>query len=178
MKSEYTIPFVGLKLGVHEFLFSIENEFFEAFDYSEIEKGKIHVKFLLEKKETMMIGTFFIQGEVEVTCDRCTDLMNAPVEGEYRLVYKFASEESDDENLVIVYPEEFEINIKDSIHEFILVSLPTRIVHSEGECNEEMMSYLDEYIIKPEEDFDESEEDISEDLTDPRWEALKNLKNK
>lgn len=183
MKSEYIIPFVGLKLGLHEFLFDIEDSFFEAFEYSTIEKGKLQVKFLLEKKETMMIGEFFVDGLVEVPCDRCTDLMNAPVEGEYRLVYKFASEESDDENLVTVYPEEFEIDIQNSIHEFILVSLPTRVVHPEGECNEEMMEHLGEYLLNSDEDFEDFDEDLddtedSDEEIDPRWAALKNLKKK
>ena len=31
----YTIPFVGLKLGKHQFEYDIDNEFFEHFEYDE-----------------------------------------------------------------------------------------------------------------------------------------------
>lgn len=48
---EFVIPFVGLKLGFHEFKFDIDNAFFEGIDYSLVQKGNLCVKLTLEKKE-------------------------------------------------------------------------------------------------------------------------------
>lgn len=172
---DYKIPFVGLKIGVHEFEFEITDSFFEMFEYSLIQKGEVNVLFRLEKKETMMIGDFTIDGKVETECDRCTDPITVPIHGNYQLIYKFDSKESEDETLVTVYPEDFEIDIRDSILEFISVSLPSRVVHEEGECNEEMMDLLDEYVlISTDENVAEDEEEDDEDI-DPRWSALKGL---
>lgn len=166
-----------MKLGKHSFNFDIADAFFEMFEYSLIQKGNVQVTLQLEKKETMMIGDFVIDGRVEASCDRCNDPVSVPVKGTYQLIYKFDTEPSDDESLVTVYPEDFEIDVADSILEFISVSLPGRILHKEGECNEEMMKILDEYILISSDDAPPAEEEEeNEEEVDPRWAALKNLK--
>lgn len=186
---EFVIPFVGLKLGAHEFEFEIDNTFFEGIEYSLIQKGKINVKFSLDKKETMLVGNYVLEGVVEIACARCTEPVDTEIEGEYQLVYKFDDKPSDDESLIIVYPEEFEIDVKDAILELIMVSLPSRSVHEEGECNEEITDILSEYQVyslseDEDNEFDSDEEDDEngdddqgrDDDIDPRWAALKGLK--
>lgn len=184
LSKDYIIPFVGLKLGVHTYKFDITDAFFEIFEYSIIHKGNVEVELQLEKKETMLIGDFAIKGVVETECDRCADPVKTEIEGEYQLIYKFDTEPSDDETLIIVYPEEFEIDVKENILELITVSLPSRTIHKEGECNEEMLSILDEYILVSNEEAaevadGESKEEPNEndEYVDPRWAALKKLKD-
>jgi uncharacterized metal-binding protein YceD (DUF177 family) len=159
-EKEFIIPFVGLKQGVHEFAFEIGNKFFESIEYSIIEKGQVTVKLALDKKETMLVGDFSLHGTVESSCARCTEPVDSKVEGEFQLVYKFDNKPSEDESLVIVYPEEFEIDVKASILEFISVSLPSRTVHEEGDCNEEITGILSEYQVFK---LDDSSEDDYED---------------
>jgi uncharacterized metal-binding protein YceD (DUF177 family) len=182
LNREYIIPFVGLKLGEHDFEFDITDTFFDNYEYSIIRKGNVKVELTLDKKETMLIGNYTIHGVVQSECDRCTDPIDIEIEGEYQLIYKFDTEPSDDESLIIVYPEEFELNIADNILELITVSLPLRSIHEEGECNEEMIEQMKEYILVEEvfEDEDDessenSDEDDDDDI-DPRWSALKGLK--
>ena len=177
LNKDYSIPFVGLKLGIHSFEFDITDAFFEYFEYSIVHKGTVKVQLSLEKRETMMVGDYTITGVVETECDRCGDDVNVNVSGEYQLIYKFDNEPSDDETLIIIYPEEFEINVMESILELITVSLPSRAIHNDGECNEEMMSILSEYILVDEDELEESNDDSeNEENIDPRWSALKNLK--
>ena len=190
VKKEYVIPFVGLKIGTHEFEFNVTDEFFEGIEYSIVHKGNINVKLTLEKKETMMIGNFVLEGTVGTDCDLCNDPVEVDIEGEYQLIYKFDDQPSNDETLIVVYPDEFEIDVKENILELISVSLPSRSIHAEGECNEEMIEILDEYRVNADSDSDDDldEEDATEedelgdddgdddDYIDPRWEALKGLK--
>lgn len=171
---EYRIPFVGLKLGTHAFSYDITDTFFEMFEYSLIRKGNVKVELQLEKKETMMIGQFQINGIVESECDRCSDPAEVAVKGKFQLIYKFDETPSNDETLVTIYPEDFEIDVKESILEFINVSLPTRILHKKGGCNEEMIAILNEYILFSSNDA-EPEPDQNDEV-DPRWAALKNMK--
>ncbi len=173
---EFAIPFVGLKLGKHIFEFDITDKFFEEFEYSLIRSGKVHVVLTLEKKETMMIGEFELNGKVFTDCDRCNDPLEVPVKGSYRIVYKFDTEAVDDESLIVLFPEEFEINVRETILELITVSLPTRNLHNEGECNEEMIELLNEYSANSDKDSWNADDDDENDETDPRWEALKKLK--
>ena len=177
---EYVIPFVGLKLGVHTFEFEISDRFFESVEYSVIHKGNVKVTLSFEKKETMMVGNYHIEGVVITACNRCDSDVDTIIEGEYRLVYKFDNEPTNDESLRIVYPEEFEVDVRNDILELITVSLPSRMVHLEGECNEEIVELLKEYIITSEVSLekgeDEKNDDDDSDDIDPRWAALKGLK--
>ena len=167
---EYIIPFVGLSLGSHKFEFDVTDAFFDGIEYSIIHKGNVRVELLLEKRETMLVGNYKINGTVETNCNRCNDPVETKVKGEYRLVYKFGTEPSDDESLIIVYPEQFEIDIRDDIFELITVSLPLRSVHKKGECNEEMIEILGEYILTKEkvvkEESDENDDSDEEDDSD------------
>lgn len=190
------IPFIGLKPGFHDFEFEITDKFFEEIEYSIIHSGNVQVLLTLEKKETMLIGQFTIEGVVNTSCDRCNDPIEVPVKGSYQLIFKFGNEPEFDESLVVLHPDAYEIDLRDNIYEFITVSLPTRVIHPKGECNEEMIALLKEYsgTTQSEEDDedlddedwdeddwddddwdDEEEEDGDDDPIDPRWSALKNL---
>lgn len=198
--SAFVIHFVGLKLGTHEYDFEVDKTFFEDINYSLIEDGKVQAHLSLQKKETMMIGEYTINGTVFTNCDRCNDPVELPIQGTYRVVYKFGDETSDDENLIILHPEAFELDVAAQLYEFMCVSLPARILHKPGECNEEMMALYDSYIVNPgeeeddddwddddddwdDEDGDWEDEDDDSDAPDtdpnkpidPRWSALKNL---
>lgn len=199
--SAFVIHFVGLKTGRYEYEFDIDKTFFEDVEYSLIQDGKVHVHLDLEKKETMMIAEYTVTGTVNTLCDRCNDPLELPIDGTYRIIYRFGDEPSDDENLVILEPEAYELDVAPQLYEFMCVSLPTRILHKPGECNEEMMALYGTYIVnagEPDEDdddWDEDDDDWEEDEDDdfddqdgdepeddggdkpidPRWSALKNL---
>lgn len=191
---QFIIPFIALKQGSYVFNFEVDDTFFEGLDYSIIHKGEVKVGLILDKKETMLIGHFTIDGVVSTNCDRCTDPVELSVEGEYQLIYKYGTEPSDDETLVIIHPDSYELDVASNIYELITVSLPARSIHEEGKCNEEMMDKLSEYLLnseEEEEDFDdesfedddesddeyddEDSDDNNDGDTDPRWDILKNL---
>ena len=166
MINTFKIPFVGLKPGKHEFELDVDNSFFETLSYSLIEKGNLKVWLDLEKKETMLLASFYVDGAVEMVCSRCNEPMDAEVEGELEIIYKFGHESYDDENLIVISPDSFEIDVTQPIYELISVSLPSRPVHEEGKCDEEMVKLLEKFQAKEKKENDNS---------DPRWSALKNL---
>lgn len=173
-EDKYVIPFESLKDGKHEFDYQIESSFFEVLEYSIIEGGDVSVHFELDKKETMMVGKFEMEGTVQTACDRCMDSMDVPVEVSHQVVYQFSDDISEDENLINVPSTAFTIDISSTIYELLTVALPSRTVHEEDECNEEMLDLLDQYEGY-EEDFEEEEEEDEEDI-DPRWKELRKLK--
>lgn len=180
---EFIIPFVGLKLGNHTYEFEITDSFFEHYEYSLIQQGSLNAHLKLEKKETMLLADFEVSGTVHVPCDRCNGEMQIPIEASYQLIYKFGLEQEDDESLVVLHPDEYEINVKDPLYELITVSLPTRSVHKEGECDEEMLEAIKAYTINADDaeeddewddddDFDADEDDEDDEDT---WEILRKL---
>ncbi|RYM34185.1 DUF177 domain-containing protein [Brumimicrobium glaciale] len=169
---EFIIPFEGLKNGKHSFEFEITTAFFEELAYSIILGGDVKVDFQLNKKDTMLIGDFEMSGTIQKSCDRCTDLMDVPVEVSHQIIYKFGEEESVDENLIVLPISAFTIDLASTLYELLTVALPSRTVHEEDDCNEEMLDLIDKYVDSSEPDEDDSDE---EDDTDPRWDALRNL---
>ena len=163
---EFVIPFVGLKEGMHDYSFEIDDRFFESFEYSETGHGRVHVNVSLERKERMLIFTFAFKGFVTVPCDRCAMDMDHPVEGHERLIVKFGHEFIEESDEIIVIPDtESHIDISPYIYEYIILALPMKRVHPEGEegCDPEAIEKLNRH---------------SSGETDPRWEALKQLKDK
>ena len=165
MNNNLNIPFVGLKQGVHNFNFEIGNTFFDEFPFSIIEEGAISVELSLDKKDTLMIGTYKVSGTVLTNCATCNDLFDAPVKGEMNIYYKFGTEKEEDENLIVLPPEAYKIEPAQQIYELITVSLSANPRHKDGECNQEVLSLLKGY----QRGADEKEE------SDPRWDKLNKL---
>jgi uncharacterized metal-binding protein YceD (DUF177 family) len=167
-RRQFLISFGGLKAGIHEFEFDIDDRFFENFEYSEIKKGSLKVLIEIEKQERMLILNFSISGFIETTCDRCLDVFPLSIEGKYPLFVKFGSdfhEESDD---VIVIPQhETRFDAEHYIYEFITLLVPIRHVHPQSEDG---TSGCDPLILKKIEELKHTEK------SDSRWEILKKLK--
>jgi len=156
-----------LGIGEHEFEFEIDDRFFEKYDHSDIQKGAIDIKLLLEKQDRMLILNFDIRGRVNVICDRCLEYYDQRVNGLEKLIVKFGDKFSEESDEVIVIPEsEHKIDIGHYIYEYISLLLPIKQVHANDEegvsrCNKEVAYRMENH-----------EEDKK---TDPRWEVLKTL---
>lgn len=165
---EYTIQFVGLEPGNHQYEFEVNDTFFEQFEFSQIQHGQINVTVDLEKMERMMIFNIGIEGEALVTCDRCTEEFNFPISDTQRLIVKLGAEYMEESEDVVVIPEtEYKFDLSPYIYEFIHLALPARLLHPDDEdgnstCDPEMLRLLEK--LTP-----------TENTFDPRWEALKNL---
>lgn len=171
----YTIPFVGLKLGKHQFEYEIDNEFFEHFEYDDLNSANVKVDLLLEKKTTMMELTFKASGAVNVNCDITNEPYDQPIDGRLFLVIKFGDEFNDEnEDLLILPHGEFEVNIQQYIYELIVLSIPLKRVHpgvEDGTLESDVLDKLEELSIN------NNENKNDEDEIDPRWDKLKNLLN-
>ncbi|MCF4100589.1 DUF177 domain-containing protein [Gillisia sp. M10.2A] len=177
--AEFTIPFVGLKTGKHEFEYQIGKEFFEHFEYDEFNDAKLLAKVTLDKKSTFMELTFEVSGVVNVNCDLTDEPFDLPIEGELILVIKFGEEFNDDNEELLILPHgEYQVDISQYLYELIVLSVPSKRVHpgvEDGTLESEMLEKLEELSPKQaEEDIDDNE---NEENIDPRWNKLKNLLN-
>jgi DUF177 domain-containing protein len=181
MKEDLSIQFSGLIDGFHDFHFEVGNTFFEQLDYSEIQKASLLVDIRLEKRINMMILNFEVSGNVEVMCDRCTDDFFLEVKLQDELIYKFGEEISIDEKIIVLSEKEIEIDISQPIYEFVAIAIPSKRMHAKGECNQEMLEKMDNYLMIESDDATKSNEASEEkssdtEQTDPRWSELKKLK--
>ena len=170
---EYTIPFVGLKLGKHHFDYKIDNSFFEHFEYNEFNSATISTELVFEKKTTLLELTFSVKGSVNVNCDLTNEPYDQNINGEFKLVVKFGDEYNDDNEEILIVPHgEYEINVAQYIYELIVLSVPQKRIHpgvEDGTLDSDILKKLEELSPKADKDNDNSED------IDPRWQTLKKL---
>lgn len=173
-QQEFLIPFVGLKLGKHQFEYQIDNAFFENFEYDEFDAANVTVNVVLEKKSTMLEIGFKHKGTVTVPCDLTNELFDLPVKGKFHLVVQFGEEFNDENEELLILPHgEFQVDLSQYIYEMIALSVPQKRIHpgvKDGTLNSQALEKLKELEVK---DVKEVEEE-----TDPRWDKLKQLLKK
>ena len=124
---EYLIPFVGLKIGKHQFDYQIDNTFFKNFDYDEFNDVSVKVDIVLEKKSTMLELDFKHKGTVNVPCDVSGEEFDLPIKGKLKLLVKFGDAFNDDNEELLILPHgEHQLDVAHYLYEMIVLSIPYR----------------------------------------------------
>lgn len=150
--------------------FDLDDTYFAALDGADVKKGSLHVSVSIRKATGFFELLFHTVGTVIVPCDRCLDDMEQPVETDNRLIVKFGSEYSEEDDIIVVPEDEGILDASWIIYEFVALVIPIRHVHAPGKCNPAMTKALEELSA------DRSSDEESDQPIDPRWEKLKNLK--
>ena len=175
--NDFKIQFVGLKDGIHNFVFKIDNTFFELFNYSELTSGKLTAKVELNKTKTMLTFTTNIKGFVDLNCDYCLEQYQQTIEINNTTYVKFGEEYNElDDNLIVIDKNETYFDIADLIYQLIVVNLPLKRIHpldSNGNpgCNPGILNKINELLV--EENKNERDESINSNWKN----ELKKLKN-
>lgn len=166
---EFTIQFQGLKIGKHQFEYSIDNKFFETFNYDEFKSSELKVELDFEKKSNLFELLFRIKGKVEVPCDLSNEYYHQEIEASVPLVVKFGEEYNDENEEILILPHEaYQFNIAQYIYEGVILAVPKKRIHpkvKDGTLESETLNKLKEHMIDRETDKN----------IDPRWDKLKDL---
>lgn len=177
-RKKYDIHIYKLSNGVHEYDFEIKDEFFEMFDGDLVSKGQLNAMVMLNKSDSMIQVDFNIEGSIELECDRSLEKFDFPIHLERSMIYKYGDEEKElSEDVYVIEKNTQTLNFADIIFEFIGLEIPMKKLHpkfmdeeNEDDESEGSMVYSSE--------SEEKESEQEEENIDPRWAALKNLKNK
>lgn len=175
-RREFEIAFVGLKPGVHQYSYSINDKFFEAFQ-QEFRHCKANVKLSLDRKSSFMLLKFEIGGTLEVTCDRCNSNLPLELWDEFNITVKMVeqpelmNEQEDDPDMYYIAQSESHIDVANWIYEFINLSIPFQKVcdfeKMDGpHCNTAALDMLKK--MEPEE---------TEIKENPIWKGLEKFKD-
>ena len=129
-RREFEIAFVGLKPGVHEYNYTINDKFFEAFQQQDFRNCHAHVKVLLDRKSSFILLKFEIGGKLQVTCDRCNSNLPLDLWDEFNITVKLVenpevmNEQEDDPDMYYIAQGESHLDVSNWIYEFINLSLP------------------------------------------------------
>jgi uncharacterized metal-binding protein YceD (DUF177 family) len=129
-RREFEIAFVGLKPGVHEFNYKIDDRFFEEYGDQDFWDCQATVKLILEKTTNFMMLRFQVGGTLKVVCDRCSSNLPLNLFEDFTVTIK-AVENPDEMNDTEEDPDVFYISRGEShlhaapmIYEFINLSVP------------------------------------------------------
>lgn len=167
------IPLKGVKVGCYDYMFLIDDKFFENLDYSEIKKGNLSVIVKLDKKPQFLIFDVKISGQVEVICDRCLDFFDLKIDYSGVLYGKFSDEERNSgEEYMVLLPSDEVADVTHFVYESIYLSLPVKRIHPNknnggNTCNKAMLKELKHHSKKKQ----------LGKHNDPRWNELKELIN-
>ena len=178
-----------LKDEVTTLTFNLNDAYFEALDGADVKQGSLHVSVSIRKATGFFEFRFHTAGTVIITCDRCLDEMEQPVETDNRLIVKLGSDYSEEDDLVVIPENEGILDMTWFIYEFVALVIPIRHVHAPGKCNPAMTKPI-RHVHAPgkcnpamtkaleELSADRSSDEESDQPTDSRWDKLKTLKMK
>lgn len=174
-RREFEIAFVGLKPGIHEYVYTIADTFFEAFQQQDFRNCQAEIKLSLDKKPGFMMLKFEIGGTLEVVCDRCNNYLPLELWDEFTLMIKMVdepelmNEQEEDPDIYYIGRGESHVDVANWIYEFINLSIP---MHRTCEyekmngpyCNPAALEVLKKLNIK-------------EEKENPIWKGLEKFKN-
>jgi len=174
-RREFEIAFVGLRPGVHEFEYKIEDKFFVPFGEQDFTNLSANVKLTLDKKSGFLQLKFDIDGVADVDCDRCGNGLKKQLWDEFNIIVKMvddpeaANATEEDSDIYYISKTESHLYISDWIYEFINLSIPMQKMCDEKEmggaqCNNEVLAMLKKM-----------EDDIAKQAN-PLWKGLDNIK--
>ena len=147
MKDDFIVPLNGLAQGRTELRRSVGKEFFESFENSDILDAGLDVDVVIEKSGRFIGVDCQIDGSVTVTCDRCLADLRLPVSTGFALSVKFgdpdSSVEDEGEREIVFLPvTDTDLDLSQTVYDYICLSLPVQRVHEDGECDPETVRFL------------------------------------
>jgi uncharacterized metal-binding protein YceD (DUF177 family) len=175
-RREFEIAFVGLKPGVHEFNYKIDNKFFLDYAQQDFTDCIANIKLFLDKKNGFLQLRFDIDGTAEVTCDRCSNPLKKQLWEEYNIIVKMVDDpdtmnlQEEDPDVYYISRGESHLKIADWIYEFVSLSIPLQKMCEESEfggekCNKEVLEKLRQM-----------EEEVNKQ-SNPVWKGLDKFKD-
>ncbi|GAB2968678.1 DUF177 domain-containing protein [Hymenobacter coalescens] len=171
----YDLPIAALSEKKHEFVFDLDQAFFEQFDQTLIPSGQLRADVLVDKTAQRIVINTHIVGTVQLICDRSLDEFDQPIDVTNQLLVRFGDEVLElDDDVLQVTPDTQSLPLAQHLFDYIGLALPMKKLHprfqNEEDDNPDAEAKLI-YSTGPAAD----DEDDDEDTTDPRWNALRNL---
>ncbi len=163
----FEISIFNLSSKVHEYRFPINETLFGLFEQSIVERGEGTSEVVLTRSETMMTLHFDINAKVELICDISVKPFWHEIKVEKDIMVKFGeADEELSEDVIVIHRDTQFFNVAEYIYQFLLLSIPMKRIHPDIKDEQRP-----DIVYSSEEPEQEEEQE-----TDPRWAALKNLK--
>ncbi len=175
-RRDFEIAFVGLKPGIHEFRFDIDDTFFDAFQQQDFRNVTAHVKLTLDKNNSFLLLKFEIGGKLDVSCDRCNNNLPMELWDEFNITVKMVEDpqmmnnQEEDPDVYYINRGASHVDVEGWMYEFINLSIPMQKVCSYDKMNGPHCNTIALDVLKGL----ETEEDKKKE--NPIWKGLEKFK--
>ena len=175
-RREFEIAFVGLKPGVHNYEYRVDDKFFQNYGSQDFKNCNAVIKLELDKKPGFMFLKFDIDGNVDISCDRCGNPLTLKLWEEFKIMVKLVdnpdemNEQEEDPDVYYISHGESHLHLADWIYEFINLSIPLQKMCATDEvggpqCNKEVLAKLAKIEVD------------NKDAVNPLWKGLEKFRD-
>jgi len=173
---EYQVDILTLGDKETQYEFAIDNLFFQALEQQIVSKGNLKANVALQKSTTMIKATIDLLGKIELVCDRSLRDFMYPIAVHHTIYFKFGDKNEEiSDDVVMIKEDTAVLNLAQYLFDCIGVEIPIKKIHPEliTEKDNEEGDILIYSSVSNENELT----DNNIDILDPRWEALKKLKD-
>ncbi len=173
----YEVVFSGLKNGKHKFQFEIDQAFFELHETEqEFTNPRLVADILMEKHSTFLEFWIDIEGLVTLECDIIGESFDYNLNSKLRFLVNFGETyDNSNEEVITIPSNDHAFNLAHFLYEGVVLSIPMKKISPN--VSQEDWELVDRYAVYSEEESEETTEQDSDQELDPRWAALKKLKD-
>lgn len=132
----------GLPEGHFSEQFTLENAVFARENPFDIYGGEVEAFVEGDRTGNVFQLNIALRGFVKTICDRCADDLDLPINASYPFVVKFGqTTDLDDVEELIVSMDDPVLPMDDLLYQLVVLSIPMKRVHADGECNADSMRY-------------------------------------
>ena len=153
---QYIISLPTLGEGHHEYEMKADGSFFAARGNDDVKEADVTAYVDIDVRHGAYKIGITCQGWIDIPCDRCLDSMRLDVDDDYDVTVRYGEEYDEKDDLITIPEDETEFDLAPLIADTVLLSIPLRHVHPDGECNPEMEEIMSRHSSEaPEEEDDE-----------------------
>ena len=153
---QYIISLPTLGEGHHEYEMKADGSFFAARGNDDVKEADVTAYVDIDVRHGAYKIGITCQGWIDIPCDRCLDPMRLDVDDDYDVTVRYGEEYDEKDDLITIPEDETEFDLAPLIADTVLLSIPLRHVHPDGECTPEMEEIMSRHSSEaPEEEDDE-----------------------
>ena len=152
---QFKISLPTLGDGHHEYEMKVDGGFFAARGNDDVKDADVTAYVDIDVRHGAYNIGITCQGWIAVPCDRCLDPMRLDVDDDYDVTVRYGEEYDEKDELIVIPEVEKEFDLAPLIADTVLLSIPLRHVHPEGECNSEMEEIMNRHSSDAPEEEDE-----------------------
>ncbi len=142
---QFIIALPTLGDGHHEYEMKVDRDFFASRENDDVKEADVTAYVDVDVRHGVYEIGITCQGWIEVSCDRCLDPMRLDVDDDYDVTVRYGEDYDETDDTITLPESEVNFDLAPLIADTILLSIPLRHVHPDGECNPEMKEIMKQH---------------------------------